>query len=774
MAIEIPGYKIRKTIGKGGMATVYLAEQEIFERDVALKVMSRALAEDPSFGQRFFREAKIVSQLVHPNIVTVYDVGVHKNTYYLSMEYVDGGDLKSLRRRLSLTQKVRAVRDIAKALDYAGAKGYVHRDIKPENIMFHTGDGRAVLMDFGIARAAELDAAMTQTGIAIGTPHYMSPEQAKGQAVDPRSDLYSLGVVFYLLITGSVPYNAESAVAIGIKHITEPVPQLPEPYTALQPLINRLMAKKPDDRFQSAKEFFSALMRMNIGHIEQRVRQYRESGAGENASRGQAGSSPYTRPGKSANDLTGFVQAEPNAETLKPAFVPFEDDEFESKRGVLWIWALCAVVVMVGAALVFREFKPELAKSIADQGKQGANATLEFVQNTLGINQPPLDLPGLEDYPVEPTPLPTLALVENTVTPAPQQAVEVAQVQPATPVATPSKEFAASVEPSGLYIVESQQPAMPVQEEENRAITALRLRTEELSSVYFGEIDKLPELVDAYRALLANVPNDAKASEELELLKIEEIKRVRSDSDLGEFERANDRLLQIRYLFPEVSDTEEYLMLERWVANHEKIYGLLAEAEELFNKNALTLPENESALDRYQDILEIDPENKAAKTGLRNISEKLVDIAAQRWNTRNEASARVLLQKALDIDDKNTKGQALLARLDQEAQVHRKRQDMLQKAGERLGTGDLFEPETNSAFFFYSEVLKQFPDDPEARSGIDRVVEALSSRIFGLLGEQRFEQARAELQRPMRLMGETSRLQKLAAAIEEVNQGIRQ
>ncbi|MBX2858853.1 MAG: protein kinase [Cellvibrionaceae bacterium] len=776
MAIEIPGYKIRKTIGKGGMASVYLAEQEIFERDVALKVMSRALAEDPSFGQRFFREAKIVSQLVHPNIVTVYDVGVHKNTYYLSMEYVDGGDLKSLRRKLSLTQKVRAVRDIAKALDYAGAKGYVHRDIKPENIMFHTGDGRAVLMDFGIARAAELDSAMTQTGIAIGTPHYMSPEQAKGQAVDPRSDIYSLGVVLFLLITGAVPYNAESAVAIGIKHITEPVPRLPEPYTALQPLIDRSMAKKPEDRFQTAKEFFTALMRTNMSHVEQKVRQFRESGGVDPVGRTRSGGgvSPYSRPGKASNDITGFVQAEPNAETLKPALVPFEDEQFDSKRGI-WTWLLVGGVALAGSGLLLREFKPELVQSIVTQAGHTVASTASAVEQQLGLNQPPIDLPGVEQMPATPAPLPqpTTEVVFNKVSPEPQ-------IVQNTPIPRPSlapaaSEYDISVEPT-LSIVDDVKPALqePVQEEgESPAILALRSRTEELRSVYLGEIEKLPELVDAYRALLANVPDDGKAGSELELLKIEEIERIRAHSGIGELDQANDRLLQLRYLFPEITETQEYAKLESWVANHEKIYALLADAEELLNNNALTLPKDDSALDRYQQILEIDPDHKAAKSGMRNISEKLVQMASKRLKSRNEDAARVLLQKAIDIDDKNTEGQTLLKSIERQAQVHRNRENMLKKAGQRLGSGDLFEPETNSAFYFYSEVLKRFPDDPAASSGIDRVVEALSSRIFGLLGEQRFDQARAELIRPMRLMGETNRLQKLAAAIEEVNQGTR-
>ncbi|HEY6529070.1 MAG TPA: protein kinase [Cellvibrionaceae bacterium] len=259
MTLHIPGYRIVRTLGKGGMATVYLAVQEIFERPVALKVMAQGLADDPAFGKRFFREARIVSQLVHPNIVTVFDVGVHEGAYYLSMEYIEGQDLKQARKHLNLKQKIQAVQDIARALEFAAQKGYVHRDIKPENIMIAKADQRAVLMDFGIARAAETDLSVTQTGLAIGTPHYMSPEQAKGKAVDARSDLYSLGVVFYLLLTGKVPFDGDSAVAIGIKHITEPAPTVPASLEAAAPILSRLMAKSPADRFQQPADLVSAL-----------------------------------------------------------------------------------------------------------------------------------------------------------------------------------------------------------------------------------------------------------------------------------------------------------------------------------------------------------------------------------------------------------------------------------------------------------------------------------------------------------------------------------
>ena len=280
MTVQIPGYKIIKTLGKGGMATVYLATQDIFERQVALKIMASSLNEDPSFGQRFMREAQIVSQLIHPNIVTVYTAGLHENCYYLSMEYIDGNDLKHSRKQLSFLDKIQVIKEIASALDVSGAKGYVHRDIKPENIMIEAATKRAVLMDFGIARASEADISVTQAGTAIGTPHYMSPEQAKGLDVDPRADLYSLGVVLFYLIAGYVPFEGDSAVAIGIRHITEAVPELPIHLRDMQWIIDKSMAKDPNERFQNGAQFIDSLDSIDLQQLVSNIEHQKLSETG--------------------------------------------------------------------------------------------------------------------------------------------------------------------------------------------------------------------------------------------------------------------------------------------------------------------------------------------------------------------------------------------------------------------------------------------------------------------------------------------------------------
>lgn len=260
MALQIPGYRIIRKINQGGMATVYLAIQLSVGRQVALKVMSPALNADPVFSQRFQREAKIVGQLSHPNIISIYDIGRFKGLNYIAMDYLAGGTLQDkMRSGISVNEALTIIESMALALDHAHSKGYVHRDIKPENILFRE-DGSAVLTDFGVARALSSASVMTSAGKIIGTPHYMSPEQARGKPLDGRSDLYSLGVVLYEVLTGSVPFQAEEAVAIAVKHITLPVPRLPAQHARLQPLLDKMLAKDAEDRFQRGLEVSQAIV----------------------------------------------------------------------------------------------------------------------------------------------------------------------------------------------------------------------------------------------------------------------------------------------------------------------------------------------------------------------------------------------------------------------------------------------------------------------------------------------------------------------------------
>lgn len=263
-SITIPGYRIERKLGQGGMAAVYLAIQQSFEREIALKVMSPLLNSDPSFTTRFMREARIVAHIHHASIVPVFDVGEHHPYHYLSMEYLPGGDLKQriLQRRGSTDLLEVVCRALCPALDLAHRKGFVHRDIKPENILFRE-DGTPVLTDFGIARAVDSGTSLTMAGMLVGTPSYMSPEQVKGQELDGRSDLYSLGIVCYEILTGTVPFRADSTLSVALKHLSEPLPALPDHLSMYQPLLDRITAKERGDRFASGADLLRALRELS-------------------------------------------------------------------------------------------------------------------------------------------------------------------------------------------------------------------------------------------------------------------------------------------------------------------------------------------------------------------------------------------------------------------------------------------------------------------------------------------------------------------------------
>ncbi|WP_289139337.1 serine/threonine-protein kinase [uncultured Pseudomonas sp.] len=264
MTLIIPGYDIDGEIGEGAMASVYLATQRSLERKVALKVMAAALAADPSFCERFLREGKTLARLSHPHTVTIHDIGNVGELYYMAMEYLPNGTLKErIAAGLTPEQGLVYIRQIASALGYAHAQGLVHRDVKPANILFRA-DGTAVLSDFGIAKSLDDRTQFTQAGFAVGTPSYMSPEQARGQEIDGRADLYALGVVLYEILVGKLPYNGTDALSTALAHLTEPLPELPLHHGRYQEVLKKLLAKDPAQRFPDAAALLLALDRLPL------------------------------------------------------------------------------------------------------------------------------------------------------------------------------------------------------------------------------------------------------------------------------------------------------------------------------------------------------------------------------------------------------------------------------------------------------------------------------------------------------------------------------
>jgi serine/threonine-protein kinase len=262
-------YRIERKLGAGGMADVYLAEDQELGRRVAIKILNGRHANDDQFIERFRREAKNAAALNHPNIVSIYDRGEAEDTYYIAMEYLDGRTLKELivsRGAAPVNVAIEYARQILSALRFAHRHGIVHRDIKPHNVLVD-GEGRVKVTDFGIARAGTSQ--MTEAGSIVGTAQYLSPEQARGGEVDPRSDLYSLGIVLYELLTGKTPFDGETPVEIAMKHLSQapkaPSKLRPDVPPELDMVVLRALSKNPDDRYQNADEMEADLERVARG-----------------------------------------------------------------------------------------------------------------------------------------------------------------------------------------------------------------------------------------------------------------------------------------------------------------------------------------------------------------------------------------------------------------------------------------------------------------------------------------------------------------------------
>ena len=259
--VRIPGYRRVRTIAVGHFAELHVAETDLQGELVAIKV-ARDVTTDSELDHAFRRllQEHHMAQRVDPQFaVRVFDLGISDEHAYMVMEYFDAGDLRvRLRTPLRDSESLQMARAIALGLDAVHATGVLHRDVKPANIMLRRGGGIA-LIDFGLAKDAALAADITDAGQIIGTPHYMSPEQGHGEPIDVRSDLYSLGIILFEMLTGRKPFMAENPMAIIYMHRKSPVPQLPEPQAALQPLLQKLLAKEPQDRFESARRTADAI-----------------------------------------------------------------------------------------------------------------------------------------------------------------------------------------------------------------------------------------------------------------------------------------------------------------------------------------------------------------------------------------------------------------------------------------------------------------------------------------------------------------------------------
>lgn len=347
---KIGRYEIKSELGRGGMAIVYLARDPRTDRDVAIKVLPREFLFDPQFHVRFEREIKTVAQLEHPAIVPIHDVGEEDGQPYFVMRYMPDGSLADWLKRdkVSLQDTARIVERLAKGLHYAHSKGIVHRDLKPGNILFDSNDD-AFVSDFGVAKLADAAVSMTGSGV-IGTPAYMSPEQAQSASVDARADIYALGSIIFEMLTGRQPYKADTPMSVILKHITEPAPDIsvdhPEFPEELSAVIKKAMHKDPAQRYGSMIELARDLNKVAFGE------------------EGHLTEMPVTRP---AMPSPAAVLANSKTPTLAPDSAPIAAAP-SSRSNTKWIAAglgALALILILGCAFVFMRWNAAKATPTA-------------------------------------------------------------------------------------------------------------------------------------------------------------------------------------------------------------------------------------------------------------------------------------------------------------------------------------------------------------------------------------------------------------------------
>ena len=592
--IDIPNYEIGKLAGRGGVAEVYLARHKLLDRTVAIKVISPAHADDLA-DKRFLKEAKVVAGLRHPNIVSIYDVGVYENKYYIIMEYLEGGDLKqNIQRNLSIPQKLKILRQITSALDHAHDNGFVHRDIKSQNIMFRA-DGTAVLTDFGIVKDLTADSGYTLDGTSIGTPHYMSPEQAQGTGVDWRTDIYSLGVTFYEMLTGSVPYNADSAIAVALKHIKDPVPRLPEQFASFQPLIDKLMAKKPEDRFQSAHDLLRAIGELDGEGVSAETVILRHKSA---------------RRVNLANILFGVVVGCFIGGIIflgQPYLERFMDQQKISNASPP------SAKTQPDKPLVRESKKPFL-----DVIKQNWTSAYDAKQLT--------DLIVKKDYSE------TLNYISQIRKEIPKTGNEM--MQKANQFLESKQYMNAGDIYNTILSVDPQNEAA--------LIGLLYVAVEKQQAIATNHHPSIAE----YNTLLVllNKAIDNTDSQYFKHLKIASVESV--------YESASNQLRQQQFQEAEqwaktgLKNAPDHLRLKK--------LGYLIQAQIAFNEDRLTLPDQDNALAYYQKVLQIDPDDQGARRGIARIIDKYKAMALAAQGKNKYSKAAQLIAKARSIAPNDT------------------------------------------------------------------------------------------------------------------------
>lgn len=736
--MDIAGYRIVRTLGRGGMATVYLALQESVQREVALKVMSKALLGDEQFGERFLREARIAARLRHPNVVQVHDVGVSGEHHYIAMEYLPGGPVMGrIGEPRPVAFALRVVRQIAGALDYAGAHGIVHRDIKPDNILLRE-DGSAVLTDFGIAHASDASR-MTRTGAIIGTPHYMSPEQARGLPLDGRADLYSLGILLYEMLVGKVPYQAEDSLAVGIMHITAPMPRLPEDLAWLQPVLDGLLAKDPDGRYQSGAQVVAA-----IRGIEQASSELRETRVTPPADAAQLPPQRYDEPRLGRIDE---VLRTPARSRGAPAS--------QSGRGLRWLLAGLLVAVLAGGALYLFQDQIRAGLPVTRMNSLLLAADEALDQGNLSGS----DTSARELYLAALALDPDSLAARRGVREVGQRLVAAARAALQNGDSAPARELVAQAAVLGLSATDVAELSRSLQVVDAREVAMVDLLDAARSALDAGRLDEGEDgAVALYRRILASDPGNAVALAGLRDVLDQLLAQAAERIAAGEPDAGSSLIERVAALDPShlgLPEARARLAAARQ-ARADDLAARVDAADALLARGHLVPPRQPNAQEAYQAVLADDPAQARARAGLRKVATALLGQATHRIDDYRFDEARNLIDRAETLAPDLT-AVATTRRHLEDVRTRRQRAqqgdsadaadlpDLLARARAAADAGQFLAPPGDSAYDLYRAALSRAPGNAEARAGLAGLPDRAMRRFEEAMVANRLSAARRAL-----------------------------
>ncbi|MGI9293456.1 MAG: protein kinase domain-containing protein [Pseudomonadales bacterium] len=751
MSLEIDGYTIQKTLGTGGMSTVYLAIQDSLGRPCALKVMSSALTKGDSFTHRFKLEGKTIAKLQHSNIVNIYDIATNDDCCYIAMEYLPGATLhERLHDDLSLKDVLSIVKQVARALGFAHEHHIVHRDIKPANIMFRR-DGTVVLTDFGIAKhLSEETAALTGTGSLIGTPAYMSPEQIQVGTLTGRSDLYSLGVVFYETLIGVQPYVASNPIAVAFMHVNKPIPTLPESVGFLQDLLNKVLAKEPAQRFQNAAELIDAIEKIEREHDTERIMLLHSS----NGDVAQASDPAEPQSLLSQFPDTKLITVLDDGKKVSHQPPPSPPPSSPSRNTKKWLALAALIGILAWGGISYRGYR-------AEQQELEYTKLLEVAQRQ--IRQQRFVEPENDNLYTTLTALNELEAGDPRADAATIAFIDQIMIESRREQAHGTFDASLALIDKGLQFapddvgltdlrnqVEAQnrqrQKELRQQQQEQAIERLLALAQAQIEAEQLTAPDG-DNAVNSLRQVLALAPKQEQALAGLDVIAERYAERSAAalagkNEDLARdiiaqgltISASNKKLLKQRETLQEriaQRKQAQQAKLER----KQKTEELLATAKTQLEQGNLVSPEGANAAHSYRQVLQLHKGNEKARAGLLSVAAALAKRAKSKLQEGELAAGLVDIEAALAISPNDKallrQQQQITERQQEIIRTERERQEKIQKllqlAQTQISQRKLNTPANDNAVHSLQQVLVLEPAHPQAIKGLKQVADVYES-----------------------------------------------